>query len=82
MLGTYKHWVLASFPSDNFPEDLSCYKLEETKSVPLQEGQVRIRVTYVTVDPVSRVWISGARSYLPPIKVGDPIPSFALGRIT
>lgn len=35
MLGTYKQWILASFPSDNFPDDLSCYKLEETKSVPL-----------------------------------------------
>lgn len=75
-----KGWTLDHFPTDEFPKDLSCYKWTERNSRELKEGEVRVAVTYLTVDPVSRVWISGARSYLDPIKAGDPIPSFGLGR--
>lgn len=35
----------------------------------------------VSIDPVLRVWISGAKSYLPAIKLKDPIPAFAVGVI-
>lgn len=35
----------------------------------------------MTVDPVSRVWISGAKSYLPAQQFGDVIPSFGIGKV-
>ena len=46
-----------------------------------KEGQALIRVVWISSDPLLRTWISGAKSYLDPVKPGSSIPGFGLGRV-
>lgn len=36
---------------------------------------------WVSLDPLLRTWISGAKSYLDPVKPGSSIPGFGIGKI-
>ena len=40
-----------------------------------------IRICWVSLDPLLRTWISGARSYLDPVKPGSSIPGFGIAKI-
>jgi NADPH-dependent curcumin reductase CurA len=54
-------------PSD---EDFSA----DVVAVPeLAEGEALMRTTHLSIDPTVRTWISGARSYFPPVEVGEVV---------
>jgi NADPH-dependent curcumin reductase CurA len=40
-----------------------------------------IRVRYITIDPMLRVWISGAKTYFDALVPGSTIPGFGIGRV-
>jgi NADPH-dependent curcumin reductase CurA len=44
-------------------------------------GEVLLRNLYLSIDPAIRGWMSEARSYLPPIQIGEPIRSGTLSQI-
>ncbi len=46
-----------------------------------QEGQVLLRHLFLSIDPAIRGWMSDAKSYLPPIALGDPVRSGTLSEI-
>ncbi|GAC1581563.1 MAG: NADP-dependent oxidoreductase [Candidatus Elarobacter sp.] len=46
-----------------------------------QDGQVLVQVLYLSLDPAMRGWMNDARSYLPPVKIGDVMRGFAAGRV-
>ena len=79
----YKKFVLKSFPSNNFPEDLSCFDLVERPrdELSITEGEAIVRVVWISSDPLLRTWISGAKSYVDPIGPGSSIPGFGVGRV-
>ncbi|KAL7415841.1 hypothetical protein BDY24DRAFT_412776 [Mrakia frigida] len=45
----------------------------------LKEGEVVVRVEYSGVEPSQRVWMSEARSYMPPVAIGEIMRSIVLG---
>ena len=46
-----------------------------------QAGEVLLKNLYLSIDPAIRGWMSDARSYLPPIAIGDPVRSGTLSQI-
>jgi len=44
-------------------------------------GEVLLRNLYLSIDPAIRGWMSDAKSYLPPIGIGEPIRSGTLSQI-
>lgn len=44
-------------------------------------GEVLLRNLYLSIDPAIRGWMSDAKSYLPPIAIGEPIRSGTLSQI-
>lgn len=46
-----------------------------------RRGEVLLRNLYLSIDPAIRGWMSDAKSYLPPIRIGEPIRSGALSQI-
>lgn len=44
-------------------------------------GQVLVRNLYLSIDPAIRGWMNEAKSYLPPIQLGEPVRSGALGQV-
>jgi NADPH-dependent curcumin reductase CurA len=42
---------------------------------------VLFRIEYVSVDPVMRVWLSGAKTYQPSLNIGDDMYSFSIATV-
>jgi NADPH-dependent curcumin reductase len=54
-----------------------------TESVPEPgDGQFVVEATHISVDPAMRGWMSAARSYMPPVELGDVMRALAVGRVT
>ncbi|UNI24875.1 hypothetical protein JDV02_010594 [Purpureocillium takamizusanense] len=47
----------------------------------LKDGQVLVEVLYLSLDPAMRGWLSDARSYVPPVKIGEKMRGLAACRV-
>jgi NADPH-dependent curcumin reductase CurA len=47
----------------------------------LRNGEVLIKVLYISLDPGMRGWINDRKSYVPPVAVGDVMRALGLGRV-
>ena len=47
----------------------------------LADGEALMRTTHLSIDPTIRTWISTARSYFPPVEIGEVVRSSGVGRI-
>ncbi|SFM78306.1 NADP-dependent oxidoreductase [Shimia aestuarii] len=64
-------------PADN--DDL--WAVTHDPSPALEDGQVRVRVDHVSVDPAMRSWITEKRSYIPPVKPGEVMRALGVGEV-
>ncbi len=46
-----------------------------------QDGQVVVRTHYISLDPAMRGWMRDARSYIPPVKLGEVMRAGAVGEV-
>jgi NADPH-dependent curcumin reductase CurA len=44
------------------------------------EGFAFIKIYWISLDPLLKTWISGARSYLDPVTPGSGVPGFGIAR--
>ena len=47
----------------------------------LADGQLLIKILYVSLDPAMRGWMNEGKSYVPPIGIGEVMRAGALGRV-
>ena len=45
------------------------------------DGELLIKNRYISLDPAMRGWMNDARSYVPPIKLGEVIRALAIGEV-
>lgn len=57
------------------------FSIDEAPVPDLQAGEVLIRALYWSVDPAMRGWANDAPNYLPPVALGGPMRSFAVGEV-
>ena len=69
---------LAARP-EGMPRD-SDFELRCDTLPDLDAGQLRVAVKYVSIDPAMRVWMSEAKSYWPPVALGDVMRAAAIVR--
>ncbi|MDR5739198.1 MULTISPECIES: NADP-dependent oxidoreductase [unclassified Caballeronia] len=60
----------------------SNFKLIETPLAPLQEGEVRVRNHYLSLDPYMRGRMSDAKSYAPPQPLNEVMIGGTVGEVT
>jgi hypothetical protein len=65
---------------EGHPKD-SDFEMRETQAAPLQDGQLRIAVKYLSIDPAMRVWMTEAKSYWPPVGLGEVMRSAGIGEV-
>ena len=65
---------------DGTPKDQD-FEMRVSESTPLAEGQVRVAVKYLSIDPAMRVWMSEQKSYWPPVTLGEVMRSAGIGEI-
>ena len=54
--------------------------VEEPLAEP-REGEIRVRIDYVSLDPAMRGWIAEGRSYVEPVPLGDVMRAYAAGHV-
>ncbi len=62
------------------PKDTD-FELRTAELPALAEGQLRIATRFISIDPAMRVWMSEAKSYWPPVALGDVMRASAIGEI-
>lgn len=48
---------------------------------PLADGQFRLRVIYLSLDPTNRIWMSDKEQYMPPVAIGAAMRGGVAGRV-
>ena len=74
-----RQWILAKRPfgmvgRENF----------EYREVPIPEagdGEVLVRNLYLSFDPTQRGWMEDRESYMPPVRIGEPMRAGAVGQV-
>ncbi len=74
-----KQFVLHSRPT-GMPTDDN-FKLNEIDITPLEDGQVLLRMLYISVDPYLRSRMNDRKSYIEPFAVGQPIISGGVAQV-
>ena len=71
-----RQWCLASRPVGLTKE--SDFEWKEVELEEIKEGQLLVRVIYLSIDPTNRGWIK-AESYLPAVQIGEVMRGIAIG---
>ena len=45
------------------------------------DGEVLVKVTYLSLDPAMRGWMNDVRSYIPPVGIGEVMRAGGVGRV-
>ncbi|MGA3091000.1 MAG: NADP-dependent oxidoreductase [Terriglobales bacterium] len=74
---TNHKFLLAARPV-GMPKRSDWRYVEEPVGEP-NEGELLVQVLYLSLDPAMRIWINDARSYLPPVGIGELMRALGLG---
>jgi NADPH-dependent curcumin reductase CurA len=72
-------WRLAARPV-GLPKPSDWEYVEEPAPDP-DQGQFRVELEYLSLDPAMRGWMNEARSYVPPVGIGEVMRGLGLGRV-
>ena len=59
----------------------SCWEFVEAPAPELDEGHFRVQLEYLSLDPAMRGWMNDAKSYVPPVGIGEVMRAGAVGRV-
>jgi NADPH-dependent curcumin reductase CurA len=59
----------------------SDFELTTTPRPTPSDGEVLVRLAYVSLDPAMRGWMNEGRSYIEAVKLGDVMRAYAVGRV-
>jgi NADPH-dependent curcumin reductase CurA len=57
------------------------FELKTVELAPLDEGMLRVRNEWLSVDPYMRGRMNDAKSYVPPFRLGEPLEGGAVGEV-
>ncbi len=75
---TNRQWLLTSRPQGMI--NGSEFKLVESELPVPSDGELLVQNLYLSCDPTQRGWIGGD-TYLPAVKIGEVVRSFAVGKV-
>ena len=70
---------LAARPS-GLPKASDWSYVEEPAPEP-GDGEFRVQVEYISLDPAMRAWMNAGRSYVPPVEIGEVMRAAGIGRV-
>ena len=74
-----KQWRLKARPVGEPSADTWDYT--ETELPTITDGQLLIRVDYISIDPAMRGWLNDAKSYIEPVQIGDVMRGGTVGEV-
>ncbi|KAG2756574.1 NAD(P)-binding protein [Suillus brevipes Sb2] len=76
---TFSQIVLRERPVAGILPDTFESKTKAFDELHVGNSQALVQITYLSLDPAMRGWLNDARSYLPPVKIGEVMRSVGLG---
>ena len=55
------------------------FRVEEGPVPTPGEGEILVRIKFVSLDPAMRGWVTEAKSYVPPVAIGETMRSYSVG---
>jgi NADPH-dependent curcumin reductase len=74
-----RQWLLKSRPSGMVEE--SSFELSNSPPPIPDEGEFLVRNLYLSLDPAMRTWMTDARSYIPPVEIGEVMRGACVSRV-
>ena len=74
---TNRRLVLARRPHGLMAE--GDVRVEEAALPDLEDGEALMKMSYLSIDPTVRTWVSEARSYFPPVEIGEVMRGWGTG---
>lgn len=74
-----KQWKLKSRPVGE--PTLENWEFSEAAIPNISEGQMLVKVHYVSLDPAMRGWLNDAKSYIEPVQIGDVMRAGTVGEV-
>ncbi len=74
-----RQWRLARRPQGMVGEEN--FEYAQTTVPQPGDGQVLVRNVYLSFDPTQRGWMEDRESYMPPVKIGEPMRAGSVGRV-
>jgi NADPH-dependent curcumin reductase CurA len=59
----------------------SHFELVEESIPDLEEGQILVKVLYLSFDPTQRGWLNDVKSYVPPVQIGEVMRAGSVGQV-
>ena len=63
------------------PIDHELWRISRDPAPQLQEGEVHLKLSHVSVDPAMRGWTTNKRSYIEPVQPGEIMRAFGVGEV-
>ena len=79
MTSMNKQWRLKTRPVGEPNADT--WEYTETEVPTIEDGQLLIKIDYISIDPAMRGWLNDAKSYIAPVKVGDVMRAGTVGEV-
>ena len=76
---TNRQWKLARRPTGMVSRD--DFEFVEAPVPEPDDGQILVRVDYVSLDPAMRAWMNEARSYIAPVAIGEVMRAGGAGEV-
>lgn len=74
-----RQWLLAARPEGMV--EPSHFELRESPVPEIAEGECLVRNLYLSLDPAMRTWMTAARSYVPPVELGEVMRGMCTGQV-
>ncbi len=74
-----RRWTLTTRPQ-GMPKR-SDFTWETVPAPEPKDGEVLVRIHYISLDPAMRGWMRDGRSYIPPVKLGEVMRAGAVGEV-
>ena len=78
-MNTNRQWLLSKRPFGEVGVDN--FEYTETPIPQPGENQVLVRNLLLSFDPTQRGWMEDRESYLPPVKLGEPMRAGSVGQV-
>ena len=76
-----RQWLLRRRPEGMVSVDDFEYREVPVPEPDLAAGEILVRNLYLGFDPAMRGWITDARSYIPPVPLGEPMRAVAVAEV-
>ena len=74
-----KQWRLKARPVG--APDADTWEYTETELPTISDGELLIKIEYISMDPAMRGWLNDAKSYIPPVQIGEVMRAGTVGKV-